>query len=69
VVGWPFFSEPYFGLALMCQPSSSNSVIARFLPVVIAPQPPTEWRRTVMAPGGIRFGFSEPLTASSRTRG
>ena len=62
MVGWPFFSEPYFGLALMSQPSSSNSVIARFLPVVMAPQPPTECMRTVMAPLGSRLGFSVPRT-------
>ncbi len=37
--------------------------------MVIAPQPPTEWKRTVMLLSGIRFGFSEPRTASSLTFG
>ncbi len=53
----------------MSQPSSSNSVTARFLPVVIAPQPPTECMRTVIAPVGIRLGFSLPRTTISRARG
>ena len=53
----------------MSQPSSSNSVMARFLPVVIAPQPPMECMRTVIAPAGIRLGFSLPRTVSSCARG
>ena len=39
----------------MCSPNSSNAVIARFLPIVIAPQPPTEWMRTAVDPFGSRF--------------
>ena len=39
--------------------------MAKFLPVVIAPQPPTEWKRTVIASLGIRLGFSDPFIASS----
>ena len=33
----------------------------RFLPVVIAPQPPTEWKRTATAPSGSSEGVSSRL--------
>src|SRR4029079_11310496 len=80
-VGAPFFSDPYFGLALTWMisfglPNSSvtrsrsysrsfrSPIIApRFLPVVMAPQPPTEWKRTAIAPSGSNDGVSPESTS------
>src|SRR5438876_5403034 len=80
-VGAPFFSDPYFGLALTWMislglPSSSTTlsrsyrkslkspmIAPRFLPVVMAPQPPIEWKRTATAPSGNRDGVSFDLTS------
>ncbi len=39
----------------MSMPNSSNDVIARFFPMVMAPHPPTEWMRTAVDPAGKRF--------------
>ena len=36
-------------------------IAPRFLPVVIAPQPPTEWKRTAIAPSGSSDGVSSRL--------
>src|SRR5262249_33316406 len=80
-VGAPFFSDPYFGLALTWMisfglPRSSTMlsrsynrsfrsprIAPRFLPVVIAPQPPIEWKRTAMDPSGSSDGVSPPFTS------
>ena len=64
--GLPFFSEPYFGFALMYIPSSSKIVIDRFLPIVIAPQPPTEWMRT--DDRALRHQIRRRLTSAARGR-
>jgi hypothetical protein len=46
-------------------PSSSNTVIDRFFPIVIAPQPPTLWMRTAIEPGGERS--RSPADGSDRS--
>ena len=38
-------------------------IAPRFLPVVIAPQPPTEWKRTAIAPSGSSDGVSSDFTS------
>ena len=41
----------------------SPMMAPRFLPVVIAPQPPTEWKRTAIAPSGSSEGVSSAFTS------
>src|SRR4026207_580309 len=53
----------------MSSPSSSKAVSARFLPIVIAPQPPTEWIRTAAELGGSRFPSPAEWRGSPPTRG
>ena len=36
-------------------------IAPRFLPVVMAPHPPTEWKRTAIAPSGRSDGVSSDL--------
>ena len=80
-MGAPFFSDPYFGLAITnilssSMPSASYvgccsemnwpkspMIEPRFLPVVIMPQPPIEWKRTAIAPSGSSDGVSLLITA------
>ena len=38
-------------------------MLPRFLPVVIMPQPPMEWKRTAMAPLGRSEGVVLEITA------
>ena len=38
-------------------------IAPRFLPVVIAPQPPIEWKRTAIAPSGSSDGVSSDFTS------
>jgi hypothetical protein len=38
-------------------------IAPRFLPVVMAPQPPTEWKRTAIALSGSSDGVSSDLTS------
>ena len=45
--------------------ASSLAMSARFLPMVIAPQPPTEWMRTESEPSGSRL--TSPLRGSARS--
>ena len=38
-------------------------IAPRFFPVVMAPQPPMEWKRTAMAFSGSREGVSSDFTS------
>ena len=41
----------------------SPMMAPRFLPVVMAPQPPIEWKRTAMEPSGSSDGVSSDFTS------
>ena len=46
-----------------CRSLRSPRIAPRFLPVVMAPHPPMEWKRTATAPSGSSDGVSSPRTA------
>jgi hypothetical protein len=63
--------DDFLGIAEVVdfRPSRSKSrslrspmMAPRFLPVVMAPQPPMEWKRTATAPSGSSEGVSSPTT-------
>ena len=60
------FGLPYSSTsALRSERKSLKSpmMAPRFLPVVMAPQPPMEWNRTAIAPSGSSDGVSSAFTS------